>query len=68
MLTSNITYQSNNQNIILPISYKIDDSTVYVKQIGNALLLLPYHNPWQTLFNSLNQFTDGFMQERMQSE
>lgn len=57
-----------NQAIKIPENLKIDDDKVYVKKVGNALYLIPFHDPWQSLFQSLEKFTPDFMQERNQME
>ena len=66
--TINIQSDSGSQAIRLPDNLKINDDKVYVKKIGNALYLIPFHNPWQNLFESLDKFTPDFMKERNQSE
>jgi antitoxin VapB len=55
------------QAIKIPENLKINDSKVYVKRIGNGLYLIPYHQPWQSMFDSLNQFSDDFMENRDQT-
>lgn len=54
------------QEIRIPEDFKIDDSKVYLKRVGNALFIIPYHNPWQNLFESLGQFSADFMSSRNQ--
>jgi len=66
--TINILDDLGSQAIRLPDNYKINDDKVYVKKIGNALYLIPFHNPWQNLFESLDKFTPDFMEERNQSD
>ncbi len=41
-------------------------SEVYIKKVGNAVVLISKDNPWQTLFDSLNLFSDDFMPTREQ--
>lgn len=59
---------SGSQSIRIPDSFKINDDKVYVKKVGNALYIIPYHNPWQSLIDSVNEFSEDFMQERSQSD
>lgn len=54
------------QSIKIPDNFKINDNKVYLKKVGNALYLIPFHNPWQSLYDSVNEFTDDFMNEREQ--
>lgn len=64
--TINIQNEAGSQAIRIPESHKINDDKVYVKRLGNALYLIPYHNPWQNLFESLDKFTPDFMEDRSQ--
>lgn len=36
------------------------------KKVGNSLVLLTKNNSWDSLFGSLDKFTDNFMSERIQ--
>ena len=56
------------QAIRIPKKMQIDDDKVYLKKVGNALYIIPYHQPWQNLFESLDSFTSDFMDERNQPE
>jgi antitoxin VapB len=66
--TISIQNESGSQAIRIPESHKINDDKVYVKKLGNALYLIPFHNPWQNLFESLDKFTPDFMEERSQPD
>ena len=54
------------QAIPLPEAFKIDDNKVYLKKAGNVIYIIPFHNPCQSLYDSLTQFTNDYMQERQQ--
>ncbi len=54
------------QAINIPDNLKINDDKVYIQKIGNALYIIPFHNPWQTLMDSLGDFTTDFMDNRDQ--
>ena len=56
------------QAIRIPKDMKIDDDKVYLKKMGNALFIIPFHDPWQNLFESVNKFTDDFMKDRNQPD
>ena len=50
----------------LPKEFHFQGDKIYIKRIGNAVALLPYQDSWQTLFESLDQFSDDFMNDRDQ--
>ncbi|MCI0617968.1 type II toxin-antitoxin system VapB family antitoxin [bacterium] len=54
------------QTIHLPKSYRFNDKKVFVKRMGNAIVLLPHNDPWRSLFASVHRFTDDFMEVRGQ--
>jgi antitoxin VapB len=64
--TIEIQNKEGGQAIEIPESFKIDDSKVYIKKMGNCLYIIPYHQPWQSLLDSLQQFSPDFMEERNQ--
>jgi antitoxin VapB len=39
---------------------------VYIKRIGNIVILIPKDAPWSSLEESLDQFTGDFMESRGQ--
>ena len=54
------------QAVRLPKEFRFSGDLVYVKKSGNAVILLPYSAPWQSLIGSLFLFSSDFMQERNQ--
>ena len=54
------------QAIQLPEAFRINDNKVYLKKAGNVIYIIPFHNPWQSFFDSFTQFTDDYLQEREQ--
>ena len=64
--TVNIQDAKGSQAINIPDDFKINDNKVYIKKIGNALYIIPFHNPWQNVADSLNEFTKDFMEDRNQ--
>lgn len=57
---------SGSQFIKIPENFKIDDDKVYLKKIGNSIFIIPFHDPWQPLFEGVNLFTEDFLEERTQ--
>lgn len=64
--TIDINNKKGFQAIRIPENLKINDSKVYLKKIGNSLYIIPFHNPWQNLIESIDSFTNDFMEEREQ--
>lgn len=54
------------QAVRLPKEFQFHGSEVYVKKIGRNVLLIPKEDPWESLINSLDTFSDDFMAERDQ--
>jgi len=47
---------------------RIKDDKVYLKEVGNTIYVIPYHDPWRNLIESRDSFTTDFMNERKQPE
>lgn len=63
-----IKKEKGSQAIRLPKQMNIDDDKVYLKKVGNALFVIPYHKPWQNLLDSLDNFTLDYMDDREQPD
>jgi antitoxin VapB len=68
MDTAKLLKNSNEQTLVLPEEYQFSGDEVYLKKIGNVLILIPKDNPWQSLFESLNLFSEDFMKSREQPD
>ncbi|MGL6138896.1 MAG: antitoxin [Planktothrix sp.] len=66
MDTAKLLKNSNEQTLVLPEEYQFSGDEVYLKKMGNVLILIPKDNPWQSLFESLNLFSEDFMESREQ--
>ncbi len=66
MKTAKLFQNGQSQAVRLPKEYRFEDDHVFVKKSGNAVVLLPARNSWDTLIHSLGKFTDDFMAERKQ--
>ena len=64
--TIDINNKKGFQALRIPEKLKINDSKVYLKKIGNSLYIIPFHNPWENLIESLDTFTNDFMTDREQ--
>lgn len=68
MDTAKLFANGQSQAIRLPKAYRMPGKVAYIRKVGNAVLLLPEDNPWQILFDSLENFPDDFLAERQQGQ
>ncbi|NJO81176.1 MAG: AbrB/MazE/SpoVT family DNA-binding domain-containing protein [Cyanobacteria bacterium RM1_2_2] len=61
-----ILKQGDDQVVVLPREFQVQGDEVYIKKIGSTIVLFSQDHPWQLLFDSLNQFSDDFMETREQ--
>jgi antitoxin VapB len=66
MDTAKLFTNGGSQAIRLPKEYRFEGTEVYIKKVGQAIVLVPYQKPWQTLIDSLAEFPDDFMESRDQ--
>ena len=60
MDTAKLFPNGNSQAVRLPKEYRFAGEQVYIRRVGEAVVLLPYQTPWQVLVNSLSLFTLDF--------
>lgn len=66
MDSARIFQNGQSQAIRLPKEYRFRGSKVFLKRMGNAVVLLPEYDSWQPLIDSLAMFSDDFLSERNQ--
>ena len=66
MNTAKLSIADDYQTVLLPKEFHFAGNEVYVKKIGDALVLISKENSWTTFFDSLNMFSDDFMLVREQ--
>ncbi|NCJ07140.1 AbrB/MazE/SpoVT family DNA-binding domain-containing protein [Synechococcales cyanobacterium C] len=66
MNIAQISTDGTHQIVILPEDLKMLGTEAYIKKVGNAIILISKDNPWQSLFESLEQFSEDFMTIRDQ--
>ncbi|MBI4688478.1 MAG: antitoxin [Nitrospirae bacterium] len=67
MKTAKLFKNGQSQAVRLPKEFRFKDNHVFIKKAGNVVMLIPTHGAWESLFNSLDKFSDDFMAERKQS-
>jgi antitoxin VapB len=64
MKTARIFSNGRSQAVRLPKEYRFDAEEVFVKKFDNIIMLIPKKDPWASLVNSLDKFSDDFMESR----
>lgn len=52
------------QAVRLPKEFRFESDKVYIRRFGQAVVLLPWREPWQPLIDSLDRFSEDFTDER----
>ena len=68
MKTAKLFRNGRSQAIRLPKEFRFRGTEVFIKKMGNTVLLIPIQDSWQTLFDSLSQFSEDFLASRDQPE
>jgi antitoxin VapB len=68
MNTARLFQNGQSQAVRLPKAFRFEGDQVYIKRVGNAVVLIPIESPWQTLADSLGMFSDDFLSDRAQPE
>lgn len=66
MKTAKLFRNGKSQAVRLPKEFRFDDDHVYIKKSGNVVVLIPAHDSWKSLVDSLDKFSDDFMSDREQ--
>ena len=66
MQQAKLFQNGQSQAVRLPKDFRFDGDTVTIKRVGRAVVLLPNKEPWETLFDALEQFSPDFMEDRNQ--
>ncbi len=68
MKTAKIFQNGQSQAVRLPKEFRFNGKEVYVKRLGNAIILMPKDDWWEPMNRNIGKFTDDFMSEREQGE
>ena len=66
MQTAKIFLNGRSQAVRLPKDFRFTGKDVFIRKIGKIVMLIPKDDPWASLANSLDQFTDDYMETRDQ--
>jgi len=68
MKVAKLFKNGQSQAVRLPKEFRFEGTQVFIKRVGNAVLLLPEQDSWQVLFDSLGLFSDDFLEAREQPD
>ena len=66
METTKIFNSGNSQAVRLPKKYRFKNKEAYISKIGDAVVIFPKKSGWHSLFDSIDNFTTDFFEERTQ--
>ncbi|MDR2966236.1 MAG: type II toxin-antitoxin system VapB family antitoxin [Treponema sp.] len=61
MQTAKLFVNGRSQAVRLPKDYQFKGENVYIKRIGEAVMLFPVDKEWEVFMHGLNNFSDDFM-------
>jgi antitoxin VapB len=64
--TAKIFKNGKSQAIRIPKAYRLKGKEANITQIGDALIILPKKDAWDTFLDGLNGFSEDFLTERIQ--
>jgi antitoxin VapB len=66
MKSAKLFKNGDSQAVRLPKEFRFKGTEVYLRRMGNAVVLLPKTKSWDTLIDSLAKFPLDFMDDREQ--
>ncbi len=64
MESAKIFKNGRSQAVRLPKEYRFDGDEVYIKKVGDMVALMPKNKVWEIFLESLEGFSEDFMNER----
>jgi len=66
MQTAKLFVNGRSQAVRLPKEFRFEGDEVFIKRVGQAVVLLPREKGWELLEGALKSFEPGFAIERNQ--
>jgi antitoxin VapB len=63
MKTAKVFKSGNSQAVRIPKEFHLDDAEVEIRKQGGSLILRPRKKSWAALIESLDKFSDDFMDQ-----
>ncbi len=68
MNTAKLFKNGKSQAVRLPKEFNFQGKEVFIKRIGSNVMLIPKDDPWGSLLDSLDKFSEDFMTRRWQPD
>lgn len=68
METAKLFENGRSQAVRLPKKFRLPGNEVIIQRLGNAIMLVPKENLWETFVSGINEFTDDFMSNGREAE
>ena len=65
MQTAKLFPNGASQAVRLPKEFRFQGDRGFIRRMGDAVVLIPYHAPWRTLFDSLERFSPDFVDDSL---
>ncbi|MCL2281811.1 MAG: type II toxin-antitoxin system VapB family antitoxin [Fibromonadales bacterium] len=62
MQLAQIATNGHRQVLTLPEDIRFSENSVYIRRVGNAVLLVPQDKQWEVFLSGLNRFSSDFME------
>lgn len=66
MKEAKLFQNGQSQAVRLPKEFRMRGQSVYIRRVGDVVMLIPKTASWDTLFAACDLFTDDFMNTREQ--
>lgn len=63
MMMAKVFENGRSQAVRLPKEYRFHDEEVAINKIGDVVILMPKEHKWSGFLNSLNLFSEDFMND-----
>lgn len=61
MKTAKLFKNGQSQAVRLPKEFRFEGDSVYIKHLGDYVVLVPKEDPWRSMFDSTKNFSEDFM-------
>ncbi|MDE6725660.1 MAG: type II toxin-antitoxin system VapB family antitoxin [Ruminiclostridium sp.] len=62
MYTAKVFVNGGSQAVRLPKQFRFSDDEIYVKKIGDSILLVPKDKLWETFLEGVDGFTEDYFE------